>query len=103
VIFKIISLDHWHVEKLWVKSFKSQTTCLYFDRTSYTLAVGLDDGKIRIFEIPSNFKFNKDVRYESNEINAHNRTVNGICMDPSLGYVYSVSSDGNFTISDRTS
>jgi WD40 repeat protein len=103
VVYKIISKDPWHVEKMFVKNFKSQATCIHFDEETNALAVGLDNGKIRVFEIPKNFKFVKDVKYETSEITAHSGKVSGICMDSVLGYVYSIGSDGKFSVSDRTS
>jgi WD40 repeat protein len=103
VIFKIISQDPWHVEKMFTKTFKSQATSLFFDKHSNALAIGLDGGKIRIFDIPKDFKFNKDVKYETNVINAHTGVVNGVCIDSVMGYVYSIGSDGQLCVSDRTS
>lgn len=95
IIFKIISYNPWTVEKLLEMNFKSLATCLYFDKTNNTLAVGFANGRIRIFEIPYNFKFIKDVTYESSEVRAHTSEVNGMCIDSTLGYIYSVSKDGN--------
>lgn len=103
VVFKIISQNPWHVEKMFVKNFKSQALCVHFDTTTNTLAVGLSSGKIRVFEIPKDFKFNKGVVYEQNSIQAHTSSVTGVCMDPILGYIYSVGRDGRFCVSDRTS
>lgn len=103
VIFKIISQDPWHVEKMFVKNFKAQANCVHFDKTTNTLAVGLDSGKIRIYDIPKDFKFHKDVVYEASSIPAHTGQVNGIRIDSNLGFVYSVGKDGKFCVSDRTS
>lgn len=102
-IYKIISQDPWRVEEMFFKSFKAQATCVHFDKSTNFLAVGLASGKIRIFEIPKNFKFVKGVVYESSIISAHSSQVTGVCMDPVLGYVYSIGRDGKFCASDRTS
>lgn len=103
VIFKIISKDPWHVEKMYVKNFKAQATCIHFDEETNALAIGMANGKIRVLEIPIDFNFVKEVKYEANEISAHSNQVNGVCMDAALGYVYSVGKDGKFCVSDRTS
>ena len=103
VVFRIVSQDPWHVEKLFLKSFKSLATCIYFETSTNALAVGLGNGKIRIFEIPKDFNFVKDVVYEASVISAHTNQITGVCMDSSLGYVYSIGRDGKLCVSDRTS
>ena len=103
VIFRIISTEPWHVEKLWTKNFKSLPTCVYYDPSLSCIAIGLSSGKIRIFEMPHDFNFTKNVLYDTNVINAHSGEINGISIDPNLGYVYSVSKDGTLCVSDRTS
>ncbi|CAI2366253.1 unnamed protein product [Moneuplotes crassus] len=103
VIFKIIGTDPWHVECLFEEKLKSQATCVQFDESTNSLAVGLESGKIRVFEIPLNFEFLKDIPYESNQITAHSAGVTGICMDAFIGYIYSIGKDGNFCVSDKTS
>lgn len=103
VVFKIVSQDPWHVEKLFVKNFKSQTNCVAFCRDMNVLAVGLSNGKVRIFDIPKEFKFIKDVYYDSSSIKAHSGQINGLAIDASLGYVYSIGTDSKLCVSDRTS
>ncbi len=96
VIFRIVGTDPWHVEKIFSKNFKSQATCVEFDESTNSLAVGLENGKIRVFEIPPNFEFLADVPYESNQIEAHTSGVTGLCMDAFIGYIYSIGKDGSF-------
>lgn len=103
VVFRILSQDPWHVEKIFVKSFKTQTNCIAFCKETNVLAVGLASGKIRIFEIPVGFKFVQGVVYESSAVKPHSAQVNGVAIDSSLGYVYSIGKDGKFCVSDRTS
>ena len=102
-IFRVIGTEPWHVEKIFYKTFTSQATCLSYDSGTNSLAVGMANGKIKVFEVPNNFEFIKGVPYESNEIEAHTGKVTGICMDPYIGYVYSIGTDGNLCVSDRTS
>lgn len=78
MIFKVIGTDPWFVEEIFSKSFKSQATSLHFDEVTSCLAVGLANGRIRIFEIPTNFKFIKEVPYDSNEILAHTGPITGL-------------------------
>lgn len=103
VVYRIIGTDPWHVELIFEKGFKSQATCVQFDESTNSLAVGLENGKIRVFEIPPNFEFLKDVPYESNQIEAHTSGVTGLCLDSFIGYVYSIGKDGTFCVSDKTS
>ena len=53
--------DEWKFERVWVKTFNSQAISLYWDQTSNNLIVGLDDGKIMAFNIPSELNY---IKYE---------------------------------------
>lgn len=48
-------------DRLWSKTFPKQAICLYWDNNSYTLFVGLDDGKLNQIKIPQDSNF---IRYE---------------------------------------
>lgn len=54
--FKVDNNSH-TFEKLWVKSFPVQTSCLYWEGEKNFLAVGLDNGKIKIYKIAPEMNF----------------------------------------------
>jgi hypothetical protein len=64
--FKVVadSSGNMHIEqKLWAKSFPTQTGVLYWETESNTLAVGLDNGKIYFYKVnpESNFMHFEEV------------------------------------------
>ena len=85
-------------EKLWAKSFPVQTGIICWDQMSNTLAVGLDDGRILFYKTAE-----KDVftNFEQiSELKPHKDRVMGIAIDSKLGYIYSVSTDKKFIVSE---
>lgn len=55
------SESEYKFERLWSKTFPKQAICLYWDATSSSLFVGLDEGKLSCLKIPADSNF---IRYE---------------------------------------
>ena len=85
-------------DKIWAKSFPVQTGVITWDTLSNTLSVGLDDGRILFYKTT-----NKDVYSEFDqitELKPHKERVMGIAVDSKYGYIYSVSTDKKFIVSE---
>jgi WD40 repeat protein len=92
------SNNAFYFEKLWAKSFPKQTGVLSWEPESYTLAVGLDDGKIFFYKVNSESNF---LQFdELCELKPHTNRVMGISFDSKSGYIYSCSSDKKFVVSE---
>jgi hypothetical protein len=85
-------------QKLFAKSFPEQTHCLNFDKESNTINIGLDSGRIFFY------KLNPDSNYSQYEnyidFKPHKSAVTGINYDAKTGYIYSISSDKKFLITE---
>lgn len=85
-------------EKLWAKSFPIQTGVISWDPESNTLAVGLDDGKIFFYKTSPDNNF---THYDQIcELKPHSERVMGIAVEAKSGYIFSVSSDKKFIVSE---
>jgi WD40 repeat protein len=92
------SNNAFYFEKLWAKSFPKQTGVLSWESESYTLAVGLDDGKIFFYKVNSESNF---LQFdELCELKPHTNRVMGVSFDSKSGYIYSCSSDKKFVVSE---
>jgi hypothetical protein len=92
------SNNAFYFEKLWAKSFPKQTGVLSWEPESYTLAVGLDDGKIFFYKVNSDSNF---LQFdELCELKPHTNRVMGVSFDSKSGYIYSCSSDKKFVVSE---
>ena len=85
-------------EKIYARSFPEQTGCISWNKASSTIHIGLDSGKI-VF-----YKFNPDSNFKEYEpyidFKAHKDKVTGIMYDNETGYIYSVSADKRFLITE---
>ena len=85
-------------EKIYARSFPEQTGCISWNKVSNTIHIGLDSGKI-VF-----YKFNPDSNFTEYEpyidFKAHKEKVTGIMYDNETGYIYSVSTDKRFLITE---
>jgi hypothetical protein len=54
--FKVDNGSH-SFEKLWVKSYPTQTSCLFWDGEKNNLIVGLDSGIIKLYKIAPEMNF----------------------------------------------
>lgn len=85
-------------EKLWAKSYPTQTGVISWDSDSNTLAVGLDDGKIFFYKTSpeSNYMHYEEIC----ALSPHKDRVMGIAVEAKSGYIYSVSTDKKFVVSE---
>ena len=63
VVYKV-AVDkegQWRFDKMWTKTFNSQTNVLYWCADMETLFVGLDNGRIHSFKIPKEYNY---MRYQ---------------------------------------
>lgn len=87
-------------EKLWAKSFPIQTGVISWDSESNTLAVGLDDGKIYFYKTSPESNY---MNYEQIcELQPHTDRVMGVAVDSKSGYIFSVSTDKRFVVSESS-
>jgi hypothetical protein len=53
--------DQWKFDRMWTKTFPSQTSCLFWNEEMEQLYVGLDNGRIHSFKIPKEYNY---MRYQ---------------------------------------
>ena len=83
-------------DKRWAKSFPTQTGVINYNIEKSILMVGLDNGKIILFQTGLESKFfNYELLYEGKP---HNARVMGIDIDTKKNLAYSCSSDKKFTM-----
>ena len=85
-------------EKVYAKSFPEQTGCISWNRASNTIHIGLDSGKIVFFKLNPDSNFTQYEPYI--DFKAHKDKVTGIMYDNETGYIYSVSADKRFLITE---
>ena len=85
-------------EKVYAKSFPEQTGCISWNRKSNTIHIGLDNGKIVFYKLNPDSNFSQYEQYI--EFKAHKNRVTGIIYDSETGYIYSVSEDNYFFITE---
>ncbi|KAM3143094.1 hypothetical protein pb186bvf_004680 [Paramecium bursaria] len=85
-------------ERVWNKTYPSQAICMYWDPTTSTLLVGLDEGKINVLKIPAENGF---ARYdETADVKAHQGRVMGLFFDSINSTIHSVSEDKKYKVLD---
>ena len=85
-------------EKVYAKSFPEQTGCISWNRASNTIHIGLDSGKIVFYKLNPDSNFTQYEPYI--DFKAHKDKVTGIMYDNETGYIYSVSADKRFLITE---
>jgi len=85
-------------EKLYAKSFQEQTGCISWNKTSNTIHIGLDSGKMVFFKLNPDSNFTQYEQYI--EFKPHKDRVTGIMYDAGTGYIYSVGADKKFYITE---
>ena len=85
-------------EKIYAKSFPEQTGCISWNRKSNTIHIGLDSGKIVFYKLNPDSNFKQFEPYI--EFKPHKDKVSGIMYDDETGYIYSVSYDKKFIITE---
>lgn len=85
-------------EKLYAKSFPEQTGCISWNRKSNTIHIGLDSGGIVFYKLNPDSNFTQYEQYI--DFKPHKNRVMGIYYDDTTGYIYSVSSDKKFFVTE---
>ena len=85
-------------EKVYAKSFPEQTSCISWNRISNTIHIGLDSGKMIFYKLNPDSNFTQFEQYI--EFKPHKDKVTGIMYDADTGYIYSVSADKRFYITE---
>ena len=85
-------------EKVYAKSFPEQTGSLSWNRAANTIHIGLDSGKIVFYKLNPDSNFTQYEPYL--DFKVHKDRVTGIMYDESTGYIYSVSMDKKFYITE---
>ena len=85
-------------EKVYAKSFPEQTTCISWNKISNTIHVGLDSGRMVFYKLNPDSNFSQFEQYI--EFRPHKSKVTGIMYDADTGYIYSVSGDKKFYITE---
>ena len=85
-------------EKIYAKSFTEQTGCISWNKASNTVHIGLDSGKMVFYKLNPDSNFTQYEQYI--EFKPHKDRVTGIMYDADTGYIYSVSSDKKFIITE---
>jgi WD40 repeat protein len=85
-------------EKIYAKSFPEQTGCISWNRSSNTIHIGLDSGRIVFYKLNPESNFTEYEQYI--DFRPHKGTVTGIMYDGETGYIYSVSNDKKFCITE---
>ena len=85
-------------EKVYAKSFPEQTGCISWNRSSNTIHVGLDNGKIVFYKLNPDSNFTQYEPYI--EFKPHKSKVTGIMYDAETGSIYSVSEDYRFNVTE---
>ena len=85
-------------EKLYAKSFAEQTGSLSWNREANTIHIGLDSGKITFYKLNPDSNFTQYEQYI--DFKPHKEKVTGIMYDESTGYIYSISMDKKFYITE---
>ena len=85
-------------EKAYAKSFPEQTGSLSWNREANTIHIGLDSGKITFYKLNPDSNFTQYEQYI--DFKPHKEKVTGIMYDESTGYIYSVSMDKKFYITE---
>jgi hypothetical protein len=62
VVYKVtVDKDEWRFDRMWTKTFASQTNALHWNAEMETLFVGLDSGAIHQLFIPKEYNY---MRYQ---------------------------------------
>ena len=85
-------------EKVYAKSFSEQTGCISWNRSSNTIHLGLDSGRILFYKLNPDSNFSQFEQYI--DFKPHKDRVTGIMHDESTGYIYSVSKDKRFFVTE---
>ncbi len=91
-----------HFEPLYQKPLPAAISSIDFWSSTNMLILGLNNGSIVLNKVFVNesSQVTKELIEELCTIKAHKKKVIGVCLNPSLGYVYSFASEGNLVLSE---
>jgi len=91
-----------HFELIYQKSFTSEVSSINFYNSKNMLCVGLNNGTVAIYRLFVNesSKITKELIEEMCTVKAHKKKIVGICINFTLGYVYSTAREGCLNISE---
>lgn len=90
----------WNFTRIWAKNFPSQTNVMLYCATLKQLIVGLDSGKIHVYQITESAWGNPTGLEEIAELKTHAKWVMGLSYDPDLRYLTSIGEDGFMRVTD---
>ncbi len=85
-------------KKVFAKSFPEQTGVVNYDPESHSVNVGLDTGRIVFYKVNPDSDFKQFEPYI--DFKPHTNRVMGVCYDAKTGYIYSVSTDKKFYVTE---
>ena len=85
-------------EKIFAKSFPEQTGSLSWNKASNTIHIGLGSGTIIFFKLNPDSNFSQYEQFI--EFKPHKNKVTGVMNDAETGYIYSVSLDKKFYVTE---
>ena len=85
-------------KKVFAKSFPEQTGVVNYDPESHSVNVGLDTGRIIFYKVNPDSDFKHFEPYI--DFKPHTNRVMGVCYDAKTGYIYSVSTDKKFYVTE---
>lgn len=98
IVFKIIEGQSDFVEKKWMQIFTSQTGVINYNIDKSILMVGLDNGKLYLYQTGIENKFCEyNLIYEGNP---HKDRIMGIDLDTKRNRIYTCSSDKKFILTN---
>ena len=102
MIFEIINNEgKYEFNQLWQRKFKTQNTCLYFDKLTKSLFIGREDGFVSVYKM---FIKSNHIKLELNiELKNHFSRIVDIWYDPNKGKMYTISTDRRFVSCDINS
>ena len=99
MIFQIINTKGDYTFKLlWKKTFKTQNTCLYYDKLTKSLFIGRQDGFISVYKIISRTNYS-ELKLNI-ELKNHFSKIVDIWYDPNKNKIYTISTDRRFVSCD---
>jgi hypothetical protein len=91
-----------HFEPLYQKPLPAAVSSIDFSSSSNMLILGLTNGSIvlnKLF-VDESSQVTKELIDELCTIKAHKKKVIGVCLNSSLGYVYSLAAEGSIVLSE---
>ena len=91
-----------HFELLYTKPLISEVSSINYYENPNMLCVGLNNGNVIIYKIFINEGSQecRDLVEEACVLKSHKKKIVGVCMNHTIGYIYTVARDNNLIISE---